>query len=216
MTNISAVYTQGMMRLTAVVVPSFLALVLALPFQAQAAFLTQQLDLGMTNADVTSLQTFLAADSTIYPEGIVSGYFGPLTAAAVSRFQTANGLSSVGRVGPLTLATINAQMGGGGAGTGGGSDVSAPIIYPETVSVTPNSATISWTVNEAAKSRVTFGTTRPFLYSTAPSVSTSGFGSTASITLTGLQSHGTYYYVLESVDGAGNIAWTVSKPLTTQ
>lgn len=180
---------------------------------AHAALLTQQLDFGMRNADVTSLQTFLAANPSLYPQGIVSGYFGSLTRAAVARFQTANGLPAVGRVGPLTLAAINAQMGGSVSTPTG--DVSAPLIFPETVTKTGNSATISWTTSEAARSRVMYGNSWPFLYSTAPSASASGFNSTANITLTGLQPNSTYYYVLESIDASGNVMWTVGKPVVT-
>jgi len=33
------------------------------------------------------LQKWLAEDTTIYPERIISGWFGPLTRAAVTKFQ---------------------------------------------------------------------------------------------------------------------------------
>lgn len=181
---------------------------------AQTTTLSRQLNIGATGSDVSSLQQFLAQSPSIYPEGLVTGYYGSLTAAAVTRWQTAHGIDAVGRVGPLTLAAINAQM-NGGVSTGG-NDVSAPTIYPETVSTSSNSATISWTTSEGARDRVMYGTTWPFLYSTAPSVSSPGFGSTANITIPGLQPHTTYYYVLESIDASGNIMWTVAKPLTTQ
>lgn len=205
---------------TAVMIPAgiltatLLAVVVMLPLQANA-LLTQQLDIGETNSDVTELQTFLAANSSYYPEGIISGYFGSLTSAAVARFQTANGLAAVGRVGPQTLALINSLMGGGGGGNTGG-DASAPIIYPETVTAGSNSVTISWTTSESSRGRVMYGNSWPFLYSTAPSVSTSGSGSTSSVTLTGLTSNTTYFYVLESVDGNGNVQWTTGKSVKTQ
>lgn len=189
------------------------AIAFAFPGLSHAAMISQQLDLGMTGSDVTSLQTFLAGNSSIYPEGIISGYFGSLTASAVARFQTAHGLSAVGRVGPQTLALINSLMGGG---TSTGGDVSAPIMNPETVTVTSNSATISWVTNEAAKGRVMYGTTWPFLYATAPSVGTTGFASTASIMLPSLQSHTRYYYTLESIDAAGNIQWGIGHSFLTQ
>lgn len=199
----------------AITAASVLAVALVFPFQASAAMLSQQLDIGESNGDVTTLQMFLANNTSFYPEAIVSGYFGNLTFAAVSRFQSANNLPSVGRVGPRTLAAINGQIGGGTV-TGEGSDITAPTIYPETLSTGPNSAMISWTMNESAKSRVMYGVTWPFLYSTAPSVSANTFSTTASIILTGLQPHTTYYYVRESVDLSGNVTWTVGKPLTTQ
>ena len=201
---------------SATFVAAVLALLFVLPFQAHAALLTQQLDLGDSNADVTSLQTFLAADSSIYPEGIVSGYFGSLTAAAVSRFQTANGLAAVGRVGPQTLSLINARMGGGVPPVNTGGDVSAPTIFPEVVAPTSNTINIKWTTSEAANSRVMYGNTWPFLYASASSVQSSGFDTSADVTITGLQSNTTYYYTLESIDGVGNVMWTVGKPAKTQ
>ena len=213
-TNMSA-QKRNAFGIVAASASSLLAVMFLLPSLANAAFLSQQLDIGMTNSDVTSLQAFLSTKGSLYPEAIVNGHYGPLTAAAVSRFQTANGLPAVGRVGPQTLAAINAQM-DGGISTNTGGDDSAPIIYPETVSTSPTSATISWTTSEAAHDRVMYAATWPFLYSTAASVTSTNFGSTANITLPSLQSHTTYYYVLESIDGSGNIMWTVGKPLLTQ
>ncbi|MBI2056553.1 MAG: peptidoglycan-binding protein, partial [Candidatus Sungbacteria bacterium] len=51
---------------------------------------------GMENNDVSRLQALLADDKSIYPEGIVSGYFGPATQRAVKRFQAKYGLPQVG------------------------------------------------------------------------------------------------------------------------
>ncbi len=42
---------------------------------------------GMTGDDISALQAILAADPLVYPEGRITGYFGPLTAKAVLRFQ---------------------------------------------------------------------------------------------------------------------------------
>src|SRR3989344_2638261 len=69
--------------------------------------LTGQLDYGQTSTNVTNLQVFLASSPTIYPQGLVTGYFGPLTKSAVMNFQSAYGISQVGRVGPQTLTKIN-------------------------------------------------------------------------------------------------------------
>ena len=49
--------------------------------------LTSMLRYGDSGEQVEKLQQMLKQDPEIYPEGIVSGYFGPLTEKAVNRFQ---------------------------------------------------------------------------------------------------------------------------------
>lgn len=55
-------------------------------FKPKFAF-TRNLYLGTRGEDVKKLQEFLAKDKSIYPEGIISGYYGPLTQKAVQKFQ---------------------------------------------------------------------------------------------------------------------------------
>lgn len=50
--------------------------------------LERDLQFGARGEDVKKLQLWLAKDEAVYPEGIVSGWFGPLTRDAVARFQT--------------------------------------------------------------------------------------------------------------------------------
>jgi len=49
--------------------------------------LTIDLKIGSRHEEVRLLQTWLAKDPQVYPRGIISGYFGSLTKAAVIRFQ---------------------------------------------------------------------------------------------------------------------------------
>jgi len=80
---------------------------------------------GMSGSDVTALQAFLAADSRIYPEGTISGYFGLLTQYAVQRFQSRHGLvtsgtpdsTGYGLVGPGTRNLITSVCRSGGTPT---------------------------------------------------------------------------------------------------
>jgi peptidoglycan hydrolase-like protein with peptidoglycan-binding domain len=184
-----------------------------------SASITTQLDLGSQNSDVTELQTYLAGNPTFYPSGLVTGYFGSLTQAGVEKFQVGQGIVSsgspattgYGRVGPSTMASLNAIMGGGMAS----GDVSAPVIYPASVSVGKNEATIAWTTNESATSRVMYGTSWPFLFATAPSVRTATVGATAQVVISNLQSNTVYYFVRESIDSAGNVAWNYHESFTT-
>jgi len=82
---------------------------------------------GSTGDDVSRLQQFLARDKSIYPEGIVSGYYGALTEAAVRRWQAKFNIVSSGTpdttgygvVGPRTAAAISLQCSLYGGSSGG-------------------------------------------------------------------------------------------------
>lgn len=190
---------------------------MAIPIITHAATLNRQLEIGMSGSDVSALQTFLAQDNTIYPQGLVTGYFGSLTKSAVSNFQARNGIDTVGRVGPITLAAINAQMGGGGGTTFNGQ---APVIGPLSISTGSNSAVISWNTSENA-SAIVYYSTLPIsmLESTGPGVAITVSGnallvhsdlrSSHSANLTALQSNTRYNYVVYVRDGSGNetITW---------
>src|SRR3989344_5517718 len=57
--------------------------------------------------EIRELQELLASDPELYPEGIITGYFGSLTARAIERLQERFGIERAGEVGPLTRQTIN-------------------------------------------------------------------------------------------------------------
>jgi peptidoglycan hydrolase-like protein with peptidoglycan-binding domain len=182
---------------------------------ANADMLTRQLEQGMTGADVSTLQTFLARDTSIYPQGLVTGFFGPLTFSAVSNFQSKNGIATVGRVGPITLAAINRQMGAGGTM---GTDASAPTISATTISVSTSSARVRWNTSELASGKVYYNTSPlSMTESGANDVTVTGnvallnndVRTTHDVTVTGLTSNTTYYYVVYSKDmwGNGQITW---------
>ncbi len=192
----------------------------AIPFAAHAALLTQQLDVGMTNSDVRTLQTYLATDPTIYPQGLVTSYYGFLTKSAVSNYQSANGIDPVGRVGPVTLASINAKMGGTSTWTdtmeGAGKITRIGVTQPTLSNVTvasksSNSATITWNSNMFATGKVYYSTQWPFNYNTASSVTSNNAASYGqSVTLNNLQANTTYFYVVESLDAQGNFSWSTN------
>ncbi len=74
--------------------------------------LTRSLFRGVSGDDVRSLQEFLAVDSHVYPENLITGYYGVLTEQAVRRFQTKHGIEPVGIAGPKTRARILALLAG--------------------------------------------------------------------------------------------------------
>src|SRR3989344_2241962 len=71
------------------------------------------------DGQVSALQKFLAEDNEVYPEGLVTGFFGNLTEQAVKRFQAKYGVVSsgspettgYGMVGPKTRAKIQEVCG---------------------------------------------------------------------------------------------------------
>ena len=61
---------------------------------------------GAQNDDIKKVQELLATDSSLYPGGRVTGFFGPMTRAAIERFQERNGLEVTGRLDEPTRALI--------------------------------------------------------------------------------------------------------------
>lgn len=124
--------------------------------QTQSALvLTKDLRYGMTDPEVSILQQGLARDPQVYPEGLVTGYFGTLTRAAVVRFQEKYasevlapwGLTSgTGFVGSTTRAKFNALYG-------------TAVVPPETETPTPSeSPTPSVAPSEGSISINLYGT----------------------------------------------------------
>lgn len=190
--------------------------------------INSQLDFGETNADVSSLQTFFKDNSTIYPEGLVTGYFGALSRSAVQRFQVQNNIVSsgsaattgYGRVGPSTRDSINnlINQGGWNGGPVSGTDTSGPWIYGATKYVTNTSATFTWNTNENANGKI-FYNTSPITMNEGD-INSVGFGSTngytatndnlsrtsQQVTMNNLLPNTLYYYVIVSTDLAGNVS----------
>jgi len=80
------------------------------PSGAIAAF-SKSLGIGDSGADVVALQTFLEQRGLLeLPAGVTNGFFGALTSAAVAKYQSSEGLPSVGVFGPLTMARLNSDL----------------------------------------------------------------------------------------------------------
>jgi peptidoglycan hydrolase-like protein with peptidoglycan-binding domain len=186
---------------------------------AQTVTLTRQLELGMSGTDVSALQAFLGQDNTIYPQGLVTGYFGSLTKSAVSNFQARNGIDSIGRVGPVTMVAINSQMGGMTSGV----DNAGPIIANVSVSSGRTNANVSWSTNELAKGVVYYSTSLLSEYELLHSVSISGnvalsdttLRTGQNVSLSNLQPNTVYYYDIYVTDAYGNVSMTMQSTFAT-
>lgn len=90
----------------------------------------QTLQLGSTGDQVKELQTFLKQFPSIYPEGLVTGYFGPLTEKAVKRFQKELEIDMMRIIGPMTRARLNefsTNNTAGAAGTAGATGLTGDV-----------------------------------------------------------------------------------------
>lgn len=189
---------------------------IVVPSLAFAETLERQLSMGMSGSDVTALQTFLSKDPSIYPQGLVTGYFGFLTKAAVSNFQTKNGISSVGRVGPATLPVLNLQMSNGN-GVTNNSNLNAPMITSVSTNTSRNTASVSWNTSEASKGWVYYSTS-PLSMTEQNNNSVIVNGNVAStdgnlnynqnVVLQNLLPNTTYYYLVYSINQIGNASLT--------
>ncbi|MEM3396507.1 MAG: S8 family serine peptidase [Thermoplasmata archaeon] len=106
---------------------------------------------------------------------------------------------------PFALALI-------GAFGSGGSDTTPPVISNVAASgITANSATITWTTDEASTSVVEYGTTTSY-----GQTATGSSGVTShSVTLSGLTASTTYHFRVKSADAAGNLATSSDYTFTT-
>ncbi len=87
---------------------------------------TETLYRGISGDKVVELQEFLKQFPDIYPEGLVTGYFGLLTETAVQKLQEKHGIVSggtsattgYGQVGPKTRAQLNSLLATGAGSSG--------------------------------------------------------------------------------------------------
>lgn len=202
---------------TAILFVSFLGI------QKVDAAITNQLDFGSRGADVTELQTYLAANTNIYPSGLITGYFGPLTQTAVERFQVAQGIVSegtpettgYGRVGPRTMIRVNAlniQV------------VVAPwdpvpVLSNPSVQRTNTSAIFTWTSNEPTQGQVYYDTAplrtdeatalrqQPYVSGTF-ALDGDGLQTNHTVMIQNLRTNTVYYYLVRGIDSVGNMSMT--------
>lgn len=93
-------------------------------------------------------------------------------------------------------------------------DATSPVISDiQTSNITQTSATITWTTNEPADSKVSYSLTSPI---TSPTILTDPSNVTShTINLTNLASNTTYYYTVASADASNNPAVSTEQSFTT-
>ena len=209
---------------TALIAVSVLSLGLA-PLAHASDFtpFVKTMSIGSRSAEVTKLQMFLAADASIYPAGLVTGYYGPMTAAAVTQFQVSYNLPQVGVVGPMTLAAMN-KMNANGLTL----DIQVPIIANVAVQTSGTTASIRWNTSEAARGVVYYDTqpirsdetsqgfSYPYVSGTLVPADNNNLHSSQNVTLSGLSVGSIYYFLVESIDPSGNLSITMPSSFTAR
>lgn len=199
---------------------------------------TSSADVGSRGANVTAIQTFLASKPEFYPEGLITGYYGSLTAAAVRRFQVFYGIVSsgtpgttgFGRVGPQTMAKMNQLIAGGSGGSGSqtGDPLRAPMIFNLNRSQTSNSVTFTFNTDESSTARVVYNSV-PLMFNEGDinSIgfsavgglavnSSSGMSTSHSVTISSLNANTTYYFTVIATDSSGNVSvWGPNNAIRT-
>jgi peptidoglycan hydrolase-like protein with peptidoglycan-binding domain len=195
--------------------------VMFLEVKDTSASITSSLDLGATGSQVTELQTYLATNASVYPSGLVTGYFGPLTQAGVQRFQTVQGIVSAGtpettgygRVGIQTMTRINELMGFHGQTSWD----ATPRLSNSSVKHTDTTATFTWVTNEPTQGQVYWSSTplqlneatgpnqQPYVSGTL-AIDAGGLQTNHTVTVSNLRANTRYYYLVRGVDNVGNMS----------
>jgi len=118
--------------------------VLLLANSVQAKSFSKELKAGDYGDDVKNLQVILGTDPSIYPQKVVSGYFGSLTVEAIKKLQTKYGLTVTGILDKPTQEIIFP------------SNISLNVISPnggeswkknETYSISWSASVVPWNYN---------------------------------------------------------------------
>jgi len=148
--------------------------------------LINQLRRGMTSEEVKRLQEILATDPDVYPEGLITGYFGRLTEKAVKKFQKKVCLEEVGLVGPKTLAKINELLteGAGSSGKVPPGLLRAPGVQKKFCTPITTTTTVPATTTTTTIPATTTTTTIPATTTTTTTSTTTTTTTTSTTTTT--------------------------------
>lgn len=187
---------------------------------------TKNLSRGDQNDDVRKLQEFFKKDPAIYPEGLVTSFFGELTEKAVQRFQKKEGIvnsgsgatTGFGHVGPKTRARLNELSAAPTISSvftiPPGIDTRKPSISRVRVSnIRDASATVRWTTDEVADSFVNYKKSTPV--DGGISLSSERLTTSHRLGLKDLESDKAYYFNVVSADSSGNISTSTGHSFTT-
>jgi len=160
-------------------------------------------NVGVTRVEFFDGTTLISTDTTGTPSYAVTWN----TASVSNGTHTlkAKAFDASGNVGESSLITVTVF-----------NDSTAPVISNVSASsISVSSEQISWTTNEPADSQVVYGTAPGSYTSIWPPSPDANLVTTHNLTIVGLSSGTTYYYVVKSRDAEGNLATTTELTFTT-
>lgn len=167
----------------------------------------------MQGDDVKLLQNILAANKAFYPEGLITGYYGQLTANAVKRFQQAYGVSAVGVFGPKTRAKMNEVVSSASLNVKS-LQTSSPAITDVTKTPAARSVSISWKTDVPTTAKIWFGAPSPLNTELNP-IKSIDLSKERSANFSGLATSTEYYFVIYAEDAKGHGATSTEYAFTT-
>ncbi|MES2986232.1 MAG: fibronectin type III domain-containing protein, partial [Patescibacteria group bacterium] len=157
---------------------------------------TTQVRYGTTTSYASS-STYVSATSTSHLVGLTS-----LTPGTTYHFRVES-LDDSGNIATSSDYTFTTDP----------ADVTAPTISSVSVgTITPSSAVITWSTNEAGTSQVEYGTTTSYTSSTTLQ---SSYVTSHSATISGLLAGTLYHYRVKTLDSSGNVATSSDGTFTT-
>ncbi|MBI2120324.1 MAG: hypothetical protein HYT94_01730 [Parcubacteria group bacterium] len=151
------------------------------------------LEKGTRSDEVKTLQTLLAKDREVYPEGFATGYYGTLTSAAVGRFQTKHPKPKL-IVESLTVPRI--------------SDIAA--------TTTKTSMTITWKTDVPTAAKIWWGSPGPLDAERMTPISTTAFSENHRADFSGsMYASTTYAFIIAVSNKDGTTATTTEQIYVT-
>jgi peptidoglycan hydrolase-like protein with peptidoglycan-binding domain len=155
--------------------------------------LLESLTKGTRSDEVKTLQTLLAEDPQIYPEGYVTGYYGTLTSAAVERFKNKHAKPGI------SVESIG-----------------VPHIFEIAATTTKTTMTVAWKTDVPTSAKIWWGSPGPLDAERMTPISTTAFSEDHRALFTGgIFASTTYAFIIAVSDKDGNTSTTTEQIYVT-
>ena len=178
---------------SATITPGPIPGIVQMSVNASIPQIIRELGVGSTGDDVKFLQKFLAAMPDLYPEKLVTGYYGSLTKKAVEKFQKKYVLTINGRLDASTYKKINERW---------AADNTPIISAMKSQTLGPTGVLVSWKTDQPATTKI-FYSNSALPEGKTLVISDSHLSLDHAIEINHLTNSTTYYYTAVSGNSTG-------------